>query len=79
MSIEPSHQARPRLTEEANQLFSSLADAPKVASGFVSVERRWFKVAIYAAALVLFLWPGALRTGWSAVLFPRYLRLYPRI
>ena len=37
---------------------SSLVDAPKVAAGFVSVERGWFKIGTYAVLVVLFMWPA---------------------
>ena len=53
MRVEGSHQIVPRLPEEGTAL-----DAPKVASGFVPVQLRYLKVGIYAALLVLFLWPA---------------------
>ena len=58
MRVEGSHQIVPRLPEEGTALVSSSTDAPKVASGFVPVQLRHSQVGIYAALLVLFLWPA---------------------
>jgi hypothetical protein len=52
------HQIIPRENDGPVKLVSSLVDAPKVAPGFVSIERGWFKIATYAALVVLFLWPA---------------------
>jgi hypothetical protein len=58
MSVEPSHQIMARVNDGATEFASSLVDAPKVAAGSVSVERGWFKIATYAALVVLFMWPA---------------------